>query len=197
MPKRLSNSYTYTGREWDREAGLLYLRERYADLLEGRFISKDPIGFKGGINLYSYVLNNPLLHKDPYGLDVYVQNTTAVGGWHRRIVVDTPSGPYGVSFGMSRRDAEMDGWSAASGDEPAQGGSGVGVVYPDNIDAAVKEVSRFSTTPCEDEVIEKYLKSLVGNTGRYHFLTNSCRTFSDREFDKIVNIIIQLRAKKH
>jgi RHS repeat-associated protein len=187
--------FTYTGREWDKEIGLYYYRARYYDPMEGRFIQKDPIGFKGGINLYSYVLNNPLRYKDPYGQDVYVQNTTAVGGWHRRIVVDTPSGPYGISFGMSSRDAEMDGWSAASGDNPTPGGPGVGVVYPDNIDTAVKEVSRFSTTPCEDEVIAKYLKSLVGNTGQYHYLTNSCRNFSDREYANVVNMIMQLRAK--
>lgn len=112
-----------------------------------------------------------------------------------RVVVDMPSGPYGTSFGMSSRDAEMDGWSAASGDNPTPGGPGVGVVYPDNIDAAVKEVSRFSTTTCEDEVIEKYLKSLVGNAGQYHYLTNSCRNFSDREYANVVNMIMRLRAK--
>jgi hypothetical protein len=32
------------------------------------FISEDPIRFKGGINLYSYVENNPVNHKDLYGL---------------------------------------------------------------------------------------------------------------------------------
>ncbi len=64
--------YTYTGREWDREAGLYYLRNRYYDPMEGRFISKDPIGFRGGdTNLYAYVKNNPINFKDPFGLSAY------------------------------------------------------------------------------------------------------------------------------
>ena len=60
--------YTYTGREWDKETGLYYYRARYYDPMEGRFISKDPIGFKGGINLYGYVDNNPINRTDPEGL---------------------------------------------------------------------------------------------------------------------------------
>ncbi len=36
--------------------------------MEGRFVSKDPIGFDGGINLYAYGLNNPINKKDPSGL---------------------------------------------------------------------------------------------------------------------------------
>ena len=61
--------YTYTGREWDKETGLYFYRARYYDPMEGRFISKDSIGFRGGdVNLYGYVQNNPIRFKDPYGL---------------------------------------------------------------------------------------------------------------------------------
>ena len=63
------NVYTYTGREWDKELGLYYYRARYYDPMEGRFISKDPIGFAGGdVNLYGYVQNNSVNYFDPYGL---------------------------------------------------------------------------------------------------------------------------------
>ncbi len=44
------------------------------DPLTGRFLSRDPNGFNGGINLFAYVLNSPLASVDPYGLDppIYV-----------------------------------------------------------------------------------------------------------------------------
>jgi len=64
----LRNSNTFTGREWDKETGLYYYRGRYGDPMDGRFISKDPIGMAGGINLYSYVKSNSLNRKDPSGL---------------------------------------------------------------------------------------------------------------------------------
>jgi len=57
-----------TGREWDKETGLYYYRARYYDPMEGRFISKDPIGIVGGINLYSYVSGNPINKTDPLAL---------------------------------------------------------------------------------------------------------------------------------
>ena len=82
------NSYAYTGREWDKEAGLYYYRARYYDPMEGRFISKDPIGFKGGINLYSYVHNNPLNRVDPRGLS----GCGPGDGWGDWLVPDYPNG---------------------------------------------------------------------------------------------------------
>jgi RHS repeat-associated protein len=65
------NFYTYTGREWDKETGLYYYRARYYDPMEGRFIQKDPIGFKGGVNIYAYTKNNPINFRDPTGLLSY------------------------------------------------------------------------------------------------------------------------------
>ena len=56
-----------TGREWDKETGLYFYRARYYDPMEGRFIQKDPIGFKNGINLYNYVRANPINNTDPKG----------------------------------------------------------------------------------------------------------------------------------
>ena len=60
--------YAYTAREWDPEVGLYYYRARYYDPKIGRFISEDPIGYSGGINLYAYVSGDPIALADPFGL---------------------------------------------------------------------------------------------------------------------------------
>jgi len=64
----LTNPFQYTGRQFESETGLYYYRARYYDPTTGRFLSEDPIGFKGGINHYSYVDNRPLNFTDPFGL---------------------------------------------------------------------------------------------------------------------------------
>ncbi|MDN5942202.1 MAG: hypothetical protein L0H94_10000, partial [Nitrospira sp.] len=63
--------YTYTGREFDSESGLYYLRARSFDPIAGRFFQKDPIGLRGGLNLYRYAFDNPVRFTDPRGTDVW------------------------------------------------------------------------------------------------------------------------------
>lgn len=63
-----AESYTFQGREFNRESGLYYFRARYYDPQAGRFISEDPIGFQGGLNFYAFVKNNPVTLSDPSGL---------------------------------------------------------------------------------------------------------------------------------
>jgi len=63
-----AGTYRYTGRRIDAETnGLYYYRARmYAPAL-GRFLQPDPIGYAGGVNLYAYVLNDPLNLVDAMG----------------------------------------------------------------------------------------------------------------------------------
>ena len=55
------------GQQYDVESGLYYNRNRYYNPGQGRYITQDPIGLNGGINLYSYG-PNPLSWIDPLGL---------------------------------------------------------------------------------------------------------------------------------
>ena len=70
------NPLQYMARELDAATGLYYVRNRWYDPQVGRFISEDPIGLAGGLNLYTYVHNNPLSFRDPLGLCVEFTKAT-------------------------------------------------------------------------------------------------------------------------
>ncbi|MEM0967306.1 MAG: RHS repeat-associated core domain-containing protein [Verrucomicrobiota bacterium] len=63
--------------------GLLNEGFRYRDLETGSFITRDPLGFVDGPNVYTYVVQNPWTKFDPFGLDDWVigihSSTTAEG----------------------------------------------------------------------------------------------------------------------
>ncbi|HCO0981111.1 TPA: RHS repeat protein, partial [Escherichia coli] len=67
-PPHLYQPYRLPGQQYDEESGLYYNRHRYYDPLQGRYITQDPIGLKGGINLYTYPLA-PIRYTDPLGLE--------------------------------------------------------------------------------------------------------------------------------
>jgi RHS repeat-associated protein len=64
----IGNRYMWQGREYDAETGLYYFRARWYSPETGRWLSKDPIGISGGLNLYDFCGNNPVNFVDPYGL---------------------------------------------------------------------------------------------------------------------------------
>ena len=53
---------------------------RYYDPYTGRYLTPDPIGLEGGLNLFPYVLNNPVNMIDPEGLDAGVISIPVVIG---------------------------------------------------------------------------------------------------------------------
>ncbi|MBL4886688.1 MAG: hypothetical protein JKY95_19455, partial [Planctomycetaceae bacterium] len=60
---------TYCGYRWDTDSGLYQVRNRYYSPKLGTWITRDPIGYKGGINLYEYVSSGPIDNNDPLGLE--------------------------------------------------------------------------------------------------------------------------------
>ncbi len=66
------NPIRYRSYYFDTETGLFLVSSRYYDPETGRFISPDDISYLdpesiGGLNLYAYCLNNPVMYADPTG----------------------------------------------------------------------------------------------------------------------------------
>ena len=69
VPALASLRYRFQCREWSAATGLVNFRMRWYDPETGRWISKDPIGLSGGLNLYAFCGNDPLNRIDPFGRD--------------------------------------------------------------------------------------------------------------------------------
>ena len=66
------NPFRYRGYYYDAETGLYYLQTRYYEPQAGRFLSPDSVDYIapdiiGGLNLYAYCNNNPVMYSDPEG----------------------------------------------------------------------------------------------------------------------------------
>ncbi|WP_232363770.1 RHS repeat domain-containing protein [Desulfogranum japonicum] len=67
--EQVVNNLRFSGQYYDFETGEHYNWHRFYDPETGRYISADPIGLDGGLNLYAYVENDPVNWIDPFGLE--------------------------------------------------------------------------------------------------------------------------------
>lgn len=141
------NLIKYTAREQD-TASLYYYRNRYYSPLTSRFISEDPIGLEGGVNLYAYVGGNPISFVDPVGLDPWGGSTgsliVASGGTFRLY------GDGGNSIGGSY------GYTSGVGGSTDPTARNVGPIPPGGYTLNPSEISEGG-----------FLRNLLGDWGSY------------------------------
>jgi len=104
----------------DLETGLMLCTHRFYDPNVGRFLTRDLLGYDGGINLYGYTQNNPVNRSDPSGLD----GSTDCSG---------PMGEAGASGPCTSSDAPSQ--PSAPPETPTTGGSMGGNPTPEPITA--------------------------------------------------------------
>jgi RHS repeat-associated protein len=77
----------FQGQWLDEESGFYYNRYRYYDPQQGRYVTQDPIGFDGGLNVYGYP-ENPISNIDPKGLTAL---ELALGAFAADVAIPEPS----------------------------------------------------------------------------------------------------------
>jgi RHS repeat-associated protein len=130
--------YAYTGREWDSETNLGYLRLRGVDYNVGRYLQQDRLiqppvltdpSFQ---HKYAYVGDNPISRVDPSGLWYWDINLTRLGFANGGVLVNQ-DGLYGyVGFGVA-----VPGWAVLySNQNPSVGWDYSALVAPEAISPA-------------------------------------------------------------
>ncbi|ECY6218384.1 type IV secretion protein Rhs, partial [Salmonella enterica subsp. enterica serovar Agama] len=94
----------FQGQYLDRETGLHYNLYRFYDPDTGKFISGDPIGLEGGLNLYQYA-PNPLSWIDPLGLTCKLTNQQFKNKLKRIRNQTAAGGNRGITGVVSQNDA--------------------------------------------------------------------------------------------
>lgn len=97
-PKAEANPYRFSTKYFDSEIELYYYGYRYYSSEVGRWLTRDPLGEKGGINLYNMVANNPIDKWDFLGQFTPVFNPTIPARSVKsiqNIIGRNPDGMYG------------------------------------------------------------------------------------------------------
>jgi RHS repeat-associated protein len=160
-----ANPYEYTGREND-GTGVYFYRARYYNPQFQRFVSQDPIGFGGGLNVYRYAADSPISFIDPFGLNVTVTVYPGLSG-----------NPFGHA-GISVNGAPPVGFNPICDvcallpifSTPGQ-------VLPIDPSRAASQTINIPTSPAQDEAIQKYINNRTANPGNYNVVGRNCAQF--------------------
>lgn len=179
----VGNPYMFTARRFDDMTGLQYNRYRYLSLRQGRWITRDPLGYKDSMNLYEYVRSNPVNNLDPFGLKIKVFTRALDMKTFQRFMAYSGSFYLGgivpaalvlyydnttvhCVLVVEKCDGTTDTWDYQSDSK---------VYSPAKATANRVRRARYNTVYSKydkDEAVEKKAKSMKG--GKYKVFSNNC-----------------------
>jgi RHS repeat-associated protein len=197
------NRFLFQGREYDYTTQLYHFRARWYDPETGRWLSNDPIGISGGLNLYAFCSNDPVNFVDPMGEKVYRVCTTTLGplNLHEVIVGDDGKGGYYIIQ-----------FTGTDFNAPEAGRLPFGYYYKAKGDISYSSDDNKSAAKCIEDSDWKILEvvntsltvdMMMTNTvmrlkkkdsffGNYLFPSNDCNDFTEY----LINLA-KLRARNH
>ena len=138
------------GVERDDATGLVYMRNRYYDAEQGRFIQMDPIRLKGcDFNFYRYCYNVPVEHIDIYGTFAMIDGYS-----------------YCVKIGVGKFEAKLCMGKNNKGDVIFTQGAGVNVIPK----SSNKVIASLQTLPVS---VEKTQEKPHGTSGASIYVTHN------------------------
>lgn len=174
----IGSRYLFQGREYDCATGFYYFRARWYDPSSERWLSKDPIGISGGLNLYAFCDNNPVNFMDPLGLFRFGDRPLfGAPNWTQYL---------GGSLSTHQTAHEHGFFEDGSGMNvgyfgPSRGQQG-GVRFAHNSKAENPGNYTLSRLRYDDNIMKEAIKNVNSTdrftSERYGFVRNNCRDYA-------------------
>lgn len=174
----VTNNLRFPGQYYDGETDTHYNYFRDYEPGMGRYVQQDPIGFKGGINFYGYVLGGPLGEIDPLGLakceDVIEPDWAPLGrGWkvvgYRRILPGANAASDAI---LNAINTVLPGFSAEK-------------MIPILNDLQLEQKIEIDVEVCKDECTGEVTRRIIGRRAIKEYRENHFNPGSEREGEPV------------
>ena len=172
------NTYRFSSKELDLRSGLYYYGFRFYDPNLQRWPNRDPIGEEGGINLYTYVGNDPVNWIDPLGLAYIADRPLQTSG-------GTYITPYiGKGYPAVHRQIFFEDYDKQKAD-PKNYPSNLGLfndnkVRPDDASTDLQKKYERGASGFDDDLMRQAVENAKKKFGTNWKKTDNCQDFADK-----------------